>query len=282
MEIRKQFLDFFRSHNHTIVPSSSVVPKNDPSLLFVNAGMNQFKNVLLGTEEPSCQRVANSQKCIRAGGKHNDLDEVGHDGRHHTYFEMLGKKGISGTITLRGFSKCCLLPVDISYFALSGNWSFGDYFQKEACQLAFTLIRDVFRLPKDKLFMTYFGGDPEVGLQPDFACREIWRDLGIEESHIIPLGMDDNFWAMGSEGPCGPCTEIHYSVSGNPKDMLELWNLVFMQFNRTKVGKLEPLLTKHVDTGMGLERIVAVMQEKDSNYDTDLFIPILTQIPKVK
>ncbi|XP_055346940.1 alanine--tRNA ligase, cytoplasmic-like [Paramacrobiotus metropolitanus] len=250
-EIRRRFLDYFAQNNHTIIPSSSVVPHNDTSLLFVNAGMNQFKHVLLGTEAPRHRRVANSQKCIRAGGKHNDLDEVGIDGRHHTYFEMLG------------------------------NWSFGDYFQQEACTLAYHLLVDVYKLPKSRLYMTYFGGDPEVGLQPDFECREIWRRIGIAESQIIPRGMDDNFWAMGEEGPCGPCTEIHYSMDGSAEKLLEVWNLVFMQFNRTRRGILEPLTVKHVDTGMGLERLVAVLQDRQSNYDTDLFLPLLQKIPEL-
>ncbi|GAU94836.1 hypothetical protein RvY_06546 [Ramazzottius varieornatus] len=250
-QIRSAFLDFFRSRDHVIVPSSTVVPKDDQSLLFVNAGMNQFKDILLGKRQPEHTRIANSQKCIRAGGKHNDLDEVGHDGRHHTYFEMLG------------------------------NWSFADYFQKDACRLAYDLLVDVYGLPPDRLLMTYFGGDPELGLGPDFECREIWRQIGVPEAHIIPLGMEDNFWAMGEEGPCGPCTEIHYSPSGKSEDMLELWNLVFMQYNRKRQGLLEPLKDKHVDTGMGLERVVAVLQGKKSNYDTDLFTPVLSQIQQL-
>lgn len=172
-----------------------------------------------------------------------------------------------------------LLIVVSSLFA--GNWSFGDYFQQDACRYAYTLLTEVYRLPKERLLVTYFGGEPEVGLEPDFACREIWRSMGIKESHVIPLGMDENFWTMGVEGPCGPCTEIHYSETGDPANMLEIWNLVFMQFNRTRKGNLEPLKKKHVDTGMGLERIVAVLQGKSSNYDTDLFTPLLDRISEV-
>eukprot|EP00058_Branchiostoma_floridae_P021151 XP_002606641.1 hypothetical protein BRAFLDRAFT_72608 [Branchiostoma floridae] len=362
-EIRKTFLDFYKvKYDHLLVPSSSVVPRNDPTLLFINAGMNQFKPLIQGTVDPRSdmakyRRVVNSQKCIRAGGKHNDLEDVGRDCYHHTVFEMLG------------------------------NWSFGDFFKREACAMTWELLTDVYRIPADRLYVTYFGGDPDLGLEADLECREIWASLGcatliiativaaevgwflhnslglptdlvqsmvtdrgcrmdmehysriegdalqkkaqglqiaqvptldahslqqlqalgvpptdnslkynyrLTESgkyaRILPCGMRDNFWEMGDVGPCGPCTEIHYDhrgqrdasrlVNTDSPEVVELWNLVFMQFNRESDGTLRPLPRHVVDTGMGLERLVAVMQGKLSNYDTDLFSPLLHAIHK--
>ncbi|XP_035684589.1 alanine--tRNA ligase, mitochondrial-like [Branchiostoma floridae] len=265
-EIRKTFLDFYKvKYDHLLVPSSSVVPRNDPTLLFINAGMNQFKPLIQGTVDPRSdmakyRRVVNSQKCIRAGGKHNDLEDVGRDCYHHTVFEMLG------------------------------NWSFGDFFKREACAMTWELLTDVYRIPADRLYVTYFGGDPDLGLEADLECREIWASLGVPAARILPCGMRDNFWEMGDVGPCGPCTEIHYDhrgqrdasrlVNTDSPEVVELWNLVFMQFNRESDGTLRPLPRHVVDTGMGLERLVAVMQGKLSNYDTDLFSPLLHAIHK--
>ncbi|XP_078590121.1 alanine--tRNA ligase, mitochondrial-like [Branchiostoma floridae x Branchiostoma japonicum] len=265
-EIRKTFLDFYKvKYDHLLVPSSSVVPRNDPTLLFINAGMNQFKPLIQGTVDPRSdmakyRRVVNSQKCIRAGGKHNDLEDVGRDCYHHTVFEMLG------------------------------NWSFGDFFKREACAMAWELLTDVYRIPADRLYVTYFRGDPDLGLEADLECKEIWASLGVPAARILPCGMRDNFWEMGDVGPCGPCTEIHYDhrgrrdasrlVNTDSPEVVELWNLVFMQFNREADGTLRPLPRHVVDTGMGLERLAAVMQGKLSNYDTDLFSPILHAIHK--
>ncbi|XP_019642269.1 PREDICTED: alanine--tRNA ligase, mitochondrial-like [Branchiostoma belcheri] len=266
-EIRKTFLDFFKvKYDHLLVPSSSIVPKNDPTLLFINAGMNQFKPLIQGTVDPRSdmakyRRVVNSQKCIRAGGKHNDLEDVGRDCYHHTVFEMLG------------------------------NWSFGDFFKKEACAMAWELLTDVYRIPVDRLYITYFGGDTELGLQPDLECREIWASLGVPAARILPCGMRDNFWEMGDVGPCGPCTEIHYDhrgvraasrlVNTDSPEVVELWNLVFMQFNREFRRQPAALPAMWWTQGMGLERLVAVLQGKLSNYDTDVFSPILHAIHKV-
>lgn len=265
-ETRQTFVDYFiKDHGHQFVPSSSVVPSSaDKSILFTNAGMNQFKKVFLGTLEPSSpfcnlQRAANFQKCIRVGGKHNDLDDVGSDLSHHTFFEMLG------------------------------SWSFGDYFKKEACEMAWDLLTTVYHLPKERLYVTYFAGDSALGLQPDEECRQVWLDLGVPQTHVLPYGTRDNFWEMGDVGPCGPCTEIHidladhdsasspaaHRVNAGCSDMVELWNLVFMEFNRDIDGHLHALPSKHVDTGMGLERLVAVLQGVNSNYDTDLFSPLI-------
>uniref|UniRef100_A0A8B9PG74 Alanine--tRNA ligase n=1 Tax=Apteryx owenii TaxID=8824 RepID=A0A8B9PG74_APTOW len=266
-QVRAAFLRFFQErHGHRRLPSASVRPRGDPHLLFVNAGMNQFKPIFLGTVHPRSElaqykRVVNSQKCVRAGGKHNDLEDVGRDTYHHTFFEMLG------------------------------NWSFGDYFKEEACSMAWELLTEVYEIPKDRLYVTYFGGDSSLGLNADEECRDIWLCLGVPASHVLPFPLKDNFWEMGDTGPCGPCTEIHYDHVGGGRnaaalvnqgspDVVEIWNLVFMQYSREVEGNLIPLPQHHVDTGMGLERLVTVLQNKHSNYDTDLFAPILDAIHK--
>ncbi len=257
-EIRQQFLDFFKSKEHAIVPSSAVVPHDDPTLLFTNAGMNQFKDVFLGTGDRPYARAADTQKCIRAGGKHNDLDDVGHDTYHHTFFEMLG------------------------------NWSFGNYFKREAIAWAWELLTEVWGIDKSRLHVTYFEGDPNEGLEADEEAARLWAEVtDIAQDHIHPGDKKDNFWEMGETGPCGPCSEIHIDLtedkSGgslvNKSDkVIEIWNLVFIQFNRSNDGKLSPLPAKHVDTGMGFERICAVLQNKKSNYDTDVWTPIFGAI----
>jgi alanyl-tRNA synthetase len=261
-EIRQAFLDFFAERAHAYVPSSPVVPLEDPTLLFTNAGMNQFKAMFLGTEAAVHARVANSQKCIRAGGKHNDLDDVGKDTYHHTFFEMLG------------------------------NWSFGDYFKEEAIRWAWDLLHHKFGIPAERLHATYFAGDAVDGLEPDDEARDLWtRVTGIDPSHVHAFGKKDNFWEMAETGPCGPCTEIHVDltpdlsggplVNGDDARVIEVWNLVFIQFNRDATRKLTRLPACHVDTGMGFERLVAVLQGKKSNYDTDVFSPLLEAIRKL-
>ncbi|XP_061052114.1 alanine--tRNA ligase, mitochondrial isoform X2 [Eubalaena glacialis] len=255
--VRDAFLSFFRDrHGHRLVPSASVRPRGDPSLLFVNAGMNQFKPIFLGTVDPRSEmagfrRVANSQKCVRAGGRHSDLEDVGRDLSHHTFFEMLG------------------------------NWAFrGVYFKEEACSMAWELLTQVYGIPEDRLWVSYFGGDPKTGLGPDLESRDIWLNLGVPASRMLSFGPQENFWEMGDTGPCGPCTEIHYDLAGGvgAPQLVELWNLVFMQHNREADGSLQPLPQRHVDTGMGLERLLAVLQGRRSTYDTDLFSPLLNAI----
>ena len=264
-KIRDRFITFFKNKNHDYVHSSSTIPRDDPTLLFANAGMNQFKPVFVGTVDPNSdmakwKRVVNSQKCIRAGGKHNDLDDVGKDVYHHTFFEMLG------------------------------NWSFGDYFKKEICSWAWEFLTKDIKLPSERLYVTYFGGEPSAGLEPDLECKQLWLNLGVPEERILPGNMKDNFWEMGETGPCGPCSEIHYDCLGNrdarnlvnmdDPTVVEIWNLVFMQFNREADKSLRDLPNKHIDCGMGLERLVAAIQCKSSNYDTDIFMPIINTIEK--
>lgn len=264
-EIRESFKSFFREKGHQIVPSAPMVIKDDPTLMFTNAGMNQFKDIILGNRPATCKRVADSQKCLRVSGKHNDLEEVGHDTYHHTMFEMLG------------------------------NWSFGDYFKKEAIDWAWEYLVDVLKLDKNRLYATVFEGYSPEGLERDNEAAGYW-ERHLPESHIINGNRHDNFWEMGDTGPCGPCSEIHIdlrsdeereAVAGaslvnkdNPQ-VIEIWNLVFMQYNRKADGSLEPLPAKVIDTGMGFERLCMAMQGKKSNYDTDVFTPIIDVISSI-
>lgn len=258
-EIRNKFLEFFRKKDHHLVPSAPMVIKNDPTLMFTNAGMNQFKDIFLGNQPATYKRVADTQKCLRVSGKHNDLEEVGIDTYHHTMFEMLG------------------------------NWSFGDYFKKEAIDWAWELLTGVYKLPKDRLYVTVFEGDPAEKLAFDQDAFDFWKKH-IAEDRILKGNKKDNFWEMGEQGPCGPCSEIHVDlrndedkkktdgkklVNASHPQVIEIWNLVFMEFNRKADGSLEPLPSKHVDTGMGFERLCMALQGKVSNYDTDVFQPLI-------
>ena len=258
-EVRKRFLDFFKSKRHEIVASAPLVVKDDPSLMFTNAGMNQFKEYFLGNKQALVKRVADTQKCLRVSGKHNDLEEVGKDTYHHTMFEMLG------------------------------NWSFGNYFKKRAIEWAWELLTDVYKLPEKRIYATVFGGDEKEGLEKDDESYELWKKV-LPEERILFCGKNDNFWEMGESGPCGPCSEIHIDLRSEDeikkvpgtklvnKDhplVVEIWNLVFIQFNRLVNGDLENLPQKHVDTGMGLERLTMAIQKKTSNYDTDIFQPLI-------
>jgi len=264
-EIRKQFLDFFASKQHQIVPSAPIVVKNDPTLLFTNAGMNQFKDYFLGNKKAENPRIADTQKCLRVSGKHNDLEEVGVDTYHHTMFEMLG------------------------------NWSFGNYFKAEAIAWSWELLTSVYKLDKNRLYVTIFEGDEKEGIPSDEEAFQEWKKV-IAEDRILLGNKKDNFWEMGDTGPCGPCTEIHVDcrtdaernavdgktlVNNDHPQVIEIWNNVFIQFNRLKDGSLEPLPAKHVDTGMGFERLVRVIQGKQSNYDTDVFTGTITAVEKI-
>ena len=264
-EIRRTFLGFFASKQHQVVPSAPMVVKNDPTLMFTNAGMNQFKDWFLGNEPAKWPRVADSQKCLRVSGKHNDLEEVGHDTYHHTMFEMLG------------------------------NWSFGDYFKEEAIAWAWELLTEVYKIDKNKLYVTIFGGDATDNMAEDTEALEIWKKY-IAEDRILRGSKKDNFWEMGNTGPCGPCSEIHVDirdesekakipghelVNNDHPQVIEIWNNVFIQYNRQANGSLVPLPAKHVDTGMGFERLCMVLQGKQSNYDTDVFTPLLSEIAKI-
>lgn len=263
--IRNIFIDFFKNKSHNFIKSSPIVSKNDPSLMFSNAGMNQFKSIFLGGESNVGKRVVNSQKCLRVSGKHNDLDEVGIDHYHHTMFEMLG------------------------------NWSFGDYFKNEIIKWSWEILTNEYKISPDDLYVTIFEGSSEDGLQKDNEAEKYWSEI-IDESRIISGNKKDNFWEMGDTGPCGPCSEIHVDlrtdeeklklsavdlVNKDHPQVIELWNLVFIQFNRKSDGTLESLPEKHIDTGMGFERLARVIQKKESNYDTDIFKPIIVEIEKM-
>ncbi len=264
-DVRKQFLEFFKSKQHTIVPSAPMVIKDDPTLMFTNAGMNQFKEYFLGNSVPKSSRVVDTQKCLRVSGKHNDLEEVGKDTYHHTMFEMLG------------------------------NWSFGDYFKKEAIDWAWELLTEVYKIDKSILYVTIFEGDEKEGLEKDTEAYNYWKQF-VPENRILNGNKKDNFWEMGDQGPCGPCSEIHVDIRSEEEkakvpgknlvnqdhpQVVEIWNLVFMQFNRKANGSLEKLPAQHVDTGMGFERLCMVLQNKQSNYDTDVFTPLIKKIETV-
>ena len=264
-EIRKAFLDYFSSKQHKIVPSAPMVIKDDPTLMFTNAGMNQFKDIFLGIRKIEFPRVADSQKCLRVSGKHNDLEQVGKDTYHHTMFEMLG------------------------------NWSFGDYFKKEAIEYAWEFLTDVMKISKDRLYATVFEGSAEDGTNPDDEAKNYWLNY-LPQNRVLYGSKKDNFWEMGETGPCGPCSEIHIDLRSDEerakvpgeelvnKDhplVIEIWNLVFIQYNRKKDNSLEPLPNKHVDTGMGFERLCMVVQGKKSNYDTDVFQTLIHKIEEL-
>lgn len=264
-EIRQQFLDFFQSKQHLIVPSAPIVLKDDPTLMFSNSGMTQFKDFFLGYKTPTAPRIADTQKCLRVSGKHNDLDDVGRDTYHHTMFEMLG------------------------------NWSFGDYFKKEAITWAWELLTEVYGIPKENLYVTIFEGDAKENLERDTEAYDLWKQF-VSEDRIINGNKKDNFWEMGASGPCGPCSEIHVDlrspeekakisglelVNNDHPQVVEIWNLVFMQFNRKADGSLENLPSKHIDTGMGFERLCMALQQKESNYDTDVFTPLIAKVEEL-
>jgi alanyl-tRNA synthetase len=264
-DIRKTFLDFFAFREHQVVPSAPIVVKNDPTLMFTNAGMNQFKDYFLGNKKPSSPRIADTQKCLRVSGKHNDLEEVGVDTYHHTMFEMLG------------------------------NWSFGDYFKKEAIAWSWELLTEKLNIPKDRLYVTVFEGNKGEGIEKDEEAINEWKKW-IAPDRILEFGKKDNFWEMGDTGPCGPCTEIHVDtrtdeersrvdgkalVNADHPLVIEIWNNVFIQYNRLKNGSLQQLPARHVDTGMGFERLVRVLQQKQSNYDTDIFTPTIRKIEDI-
>ncbi|MCY3871959.1 MAG: alanine--tRNA ligase [Gemmatimonadetes bacterium] len=263
VQIREEFQAFFESKGHTRVQSAPLLPQDDPTLLFTNAGMNQFKDVFLGTGHRPYSRAVDTQKCLRVSGKHNDLEEVGFSPNHHTFFEMLG------------------------------NWSFGDYFKKEAIAWAWELLTDVWQLPKDRMWVTVFGGDEEDGLEADVEAEKLWsRVTDLPANRVLRLGKKDNFWEMGNTGPCGPCSEIHFYLGDDPakqdavpdvdaEDYVEIWNLVFIQYNRGADGILQPLPDQHVDTGMGFERICSILQGVQTTYDTDVFLPIIGAISEI-
>src|SRR5436305_1286976 len=259
-QIREEFLRYFEANGHRRVSSSSLVPAGDPTLLFTNAGMNQFKDVFLGRESRDYKRATTSQKCVRAGGKHNDLENVGRTARHHTFFEMLG------------------------------NFSFGDYFKADAIRFAWNLLVDGYKLDVNRLWFTILEGDGT--LPADDEAAALWEKTGAPADRVLRFGKKDNFWSMGDTGPCGPCTEIHYFrgtdmsknvpelVNGPGDETMEIWNLVFMQYDRSAEGVLTPLPAPSVDTGMGLERVASVLQKASTNYDIDLFAPIMAEVAK--
>ena len=263
-KVRSRFQEYFKEKGHHIVTSAPIVIKDDPTLMFTNAGMNQFKSIFVGNEETHHSRVVDTQKCLRVSGKHNDLEEVGRDHYHHTMFEMLG------------------------------NWSFGDYFKKEAINYAWELLVDVYGLDKDRLYVSIFSGDKELGVEVDDEAEQLWLNH-VPAERILKFGRKENFWEMGETGPCGPCSEIHVDLRSDAErkkvdgrtlvnmddpEVIEIWNLVFMQFNRLENGKLEALKNTHIDTGMGLERLVRVLQGVSSNYDTDVFASLIRSIEK--